>query len=407
MASSGDGNRQGSGNRSGTGKRPNTSGSGNRKASSAGSSSAGAAERARQRVQQQQTAGGRPGGRAGSGGGSKRPTSASQARNARRQPQRGRSTAANAGIFGGVFVLLAVIVIILVSVVGGAGAGKGHDPYVKAHPDAAITNAVTHVPTSELAAAGNGPSTGADAISNVGKKGSGANIVAINSSLTSDGKPEVVYLGSEFCPYCAATRWPLTIALSRFGTFSGLEVTASSPLDAYESTNTLTYLHATYKSNYLTFNHTEELSNECPTKDVIANSSYSSSQPSYDEPKYVCNGEAYIPLQQPSAQVNNLVNTYDTVTYFGTLDDQGAGIPFIDFGGKYVESGAIYTPLVLYGSTWAQIVNSFKAPTQGIGQQVLASANRYTAILCNVTHDKPGSVCDASYMKSAEKALKS
>ena len=40
--------------------------------------------------------------------------------------------------------------------------------------------------------------------------------------LTSGGKPEMLYIGAEYCPYCAAERWAMIVALSRFGTFSGL-----------------------------------------------------------------------------------------------------------------------------------------------------------------------------------------
>src|ERR1039458_3037960 len=43
----------------------------------------------------------------------------------------------------------------------------------------------------------------------------------------SSGKPEVFYLGAEFCPYCAAERWSVVIALSRFGKFSNLHITTS------------------------------------------------------------------------------------------------------------------------------------------------------------------------------------
>ena len=39
---------------------------------------------------------------------------------------------------------------------------------------------------------------------------------------TGKKKPELLYIGAEYCPYCAASRWPLIIALSRFGTFKGL-----------------------------------------------------------------------------------------------------------------------------------------------------------------------------------------
>ena len=36
------------------------------------------------------------------------------------------------------------------------------------------------------------------------------------------GKPEVLYVGAEFCPFCGAERWPLIVALSRFGHFTTL-----------------------------------------------------------------------------------------------------------------------------------------------------------------------------------------
>ena len=42
--------------------------------------------------------------------------------------------------------------------------------------------------------------------------------------LTSAGKPEVLYVATEYCPFCAAQSWPLIIALSHFGQFSGLNV---------------------------------------------------------------------------------------------------------------------------------------------------------------------------------------
>ena len=52
---------------------------------------------------------------------------------------------------------------------------------------------------------------------------------AVNGKVISvDGKPEVLYVGAEYCPFCAAERWPLMIALSRFGTFSGVGLTHSS-----------------------------------------------------------------------------------------------------------------------------------------------------------------------------------
>ena len=46
--------------------------------------------------------------------------------------------------------------------------------------------------------------------------------------LTANGKPEVLYMGAEYCPYCAAERWAMIVALSRFGTFSGLHTIHSA-----------------------------------------------------------------------------------------------------------------------------------------------------------------------------------
>lgn len=39
-------------------------------------------------------------------------------------------------------------------------------------------------------------------------------------ALTAAGKPDLRYIGAEFCPICAAERWAMYVALSKFGTFS-------------------------------------------------------------------------------------------------------------------------------------------------------------------------------------------
>ncbi|MGH9298907.1 MAG: DUF929 family protein [Acidimicrobiales bacterium] len=275
----------------------------------------------------------------------------------------------------------------------GGPAGGGHDPYIAATPAPAnIVQALQNVPASELAAAGNGSAT-------VGAKASGANLIRLSGKpLSSGGKPEIVYLGSEYCPFCAATRWPLTIALDRFGSFTGLETTASTPLDTYPDTHTLSYATAKYTSKYIVFNSTEELSNVCPTNLVIRNTSGSG-------PAYECSGGQYKPLQSVSKSVATLASTIDSVAYFGSLDQNGAGIPFIDFGGKYAESGAVYDAQILQGASWSQIIRSFQVPNEGVGQAILGAANKYTAMICKMTGDKPGSVCSSSFVKAAEKSL--
>ena len=38
-----------------------------------------------------------------------------------------------------------------------------------------------------------------------------------NVSLTSSGMPEMLYIGADYCPFCAITRWGMIVALMRFG----------------------------------------------------------------------------------------------------------------------------------------------------------------------------------------------
>src|SRR5699024_3771651 len=49
-------------------------------------------------------------------------------------------------------------------------------------------------------------------------------------------KPVVLYMGAEFCPFCASLRWPLVLALLRFGDFEGLRYMRSSGTDVHPNT---------------------------------------------------------------------------------------------------------------------------------------------------------------------------
>ena len=75
--------------------------------------------------------------------------------------------------------------------------------------------------------------------------------------LQSAGKPEVLYVGAEYCPFCAAERWPLIVALSRFGRFTGLKNMQSAPLSVFPGTQTFSFVGAGYASRYLAFSGVE------------------------------------------------------------------------------------------------------------------------------------------------------
>ena len=100
-------------------------------------------------------------------------------------------------------------------------------------------------------------------------------------------------------------------------------------------------------------------------------------------------GSSYAPLENPTSAQLALVNKYDNP---GT---QSAGsIPFIDFGNKFVISGATYKPDVLKGHSFDEIAAAATDPTTDIGKGVLGAANTMTAAICEMTGGKPGTVCD-------------
>jgi len=206
----------------------------------------------------------------------------------------------------------------------------------------------------------------------VGAGQTGAHPSSISgTALTANGKPEMLYLGAEFCPYCAAERWAMVNALSRFGTFTGLATIRSAARDGggnaepYPSTPTWTFAKASYASTYLTFTPVE-MNTNIPDK---------------------ANG-GYTTLQTPTAAQQALIDKYDA-TY------QGA-IPFIDYGNRYLSVGASYDPGVLQGLTWAQIAADLHNPASPVARAVLGTANYMTAAICDLTSDQPASACTAT-----------
>src|SRR6267378_5203283 len=78
--------------------------------------------------------------------------------------------------------------------------------------------------------------------------------------LTVNGKPEVLYVGAEYCPFCAAERWSMIVALDKFGTFTGIQNSKSAALpESFPNTPTFTFRNATYASNYISFVSVEQL----------------------------------------------------------------------------------------------------------------------------------------------------
>ena len=196
-------------------------------------------------------------------------------------------------------------------------------------------------------------------------------------ALTANGKPQVLYVGAEYCPFCAAERWSMVVALSRFGTWSGLGATASSAKDVFPSTPTLSFHGAKLTSDVLTFSGVETQSN----KQV---------------------GGQYAPLDKLSAADQRTFDTYNKPPF---IANSTGGIPFIDIGGQYVSSGASFSPDLLKGKTRAQIATAIGDPSSTIGKAVVGNANVLTAAICKVTGNQPSNVCTSAGVKAGAAAL--
>jgi hypothetical protein len=222
---------------------------------------------------------------------------------------------------------------------------------------ASVQNDIKTVPASTLDSVGAG-SLGTSVVSQ------GALVPISGSPLTSGGKPEMLYIGAEYCPYCAATRWAMAVALSRFGTFTTpLKGFHSSSTDIDPNTATLTFYQQGYTSKYLVFTPVEN-------EDINHN------------------------LLQPTTKSQQAIWVkYDTEQ---TADGPSQGYPFIDFGGKLALKLPPYDPAVLKGLTWAQIASDLHQPSSTVAQAVLGAANYITAAICKTTSGAPSSVCSSA-----------
>jgi len=303
--------------------------------------------------------------------GSRREKIAAQRAAARRAEQRRRILIAGGSILAVIIVIVAFIVIKASSSPSKpATTSSANGPTGSAL--ASVVAKVTSVPASTLNSVGDGGGTvSANPVIQTIKGG---------SALTSGGKPEMLYMGAEYCPYCAAERWAMIVALSRFGTFSGLATVHSSSTDTDPNTPTWTFANATYTSKYLTFTTVELTTN-------VADSSAPM---------------GYAPLQTATAAETALETKYDAPPYVSSTD--AGAIPFVDFGNKYMLAGASYDPALLAGLSWATIATDLHNPSSPVTQAIGGTANYITAAICKLTGNQPASAC-TSVVKSLESKI--
>jgi hypothetical protein len=287
---------------------------------------------------------------------------------------------------GGSIVVVILVVVGFVIFKGNGSPPKGASNGPTGAALASVTKDVTGVPTSVLNQVGGGSVSSSNFIPASQIAGASSSdspyFASVNGSpLTSGGKPEVLYVGAEYCPFCGAERWAMITALSRFGSFSGLTTIHSSSSDAYPNTPSWTFYGSTYTSKYINFTPVEE------TRNYRQGNSSSSSVP-------------YVTLQTPTNAEQALANKWDPGT------GNGGAIPFIDIGNKYVEVGNLnpYGPQDLQGKSWSQVAAAMSQPSSTIAQGVDGSANYMTAAICKLTNNQPASAC-TSVVQSLEAKL--
>ena len=153
----------------------------------------------------------------------------------------------------------AAVVVVVAVLVGVALFGPKQQAVATGPLDPAVYTTLSTVPvaTFDQVGAGSGVSNPPKAIS--------------APALTTDGKPGVLYVGAEYCPFCAAERWPFVVAMTRFGQFANLQATASGAApEAYPNTATLSFHGASYTSQYLGFTGVETQTNTNQPLDTLS-----------------------------------------------------------------------------------------------------------------------------------------
>jgi Domain of unknown function (DUF929) len=244
----------------------------------------------------------------------------------------------------GVVVVVVAVIVVVGLVVGGSSSGA---PRETAPADAVAK--LSSVPVSSLATSNLAALTS-------GLQGAGP---GGGPPLVSGGMPQFLYIGAEFCPICAAERWPMFVALSKFGTFSNVSETHSALRDG--DIATLSFFGSTYSSKVLRFSPVETTTN----------------QPQ---------GDYYKTLETPTKTEQAVWSKYD---------GSDLSFPFVDIGGRWVLKTAQYSPGDLSGVSFSTIVKDIGSNDTRIGAEIDASAGVLVKYICSITGNQPSNVCSA------------
>lgn len=256
-------------------------------------------------------------------------------------------------------VLIIVIVLVAVKLTGNSSTTTGSTSPPPQPAPSAVVQAVTKIPASVYDAVGDDSPDAAV---------TPPSLLDAQPPLTIKGKPAVVFVGSEPCPYCAAERWAVVAALSRFGTFSGLESLESSSNEAFAGTPTFSFADTRYKSRYIA----AELVEHYGTAKNSAGTSYS--------------------VLEPLTPVERSV-----LKRYGNVASGGAGslLPFLDIANRAVARGGMFSPSIFQQLSATDVASGLTDAKDPATQAIVAAANELSASICAVDGQRPTAVCSS------------
>jgi hypothetical protein len=201
--------------------------------------------------------------------------------------------------------------------------------------------------------------------------GTTAHPVWQDSSGTGAARPVVFFYGAEFSPYAAAGRWPLVVALSRFGTFTQLGQATSAGSEVFSGLTGFTFWRVAYTSKWVALDTVERYGTVDPT------------------------GARYVSLQHTDSAEAAAVAVFDPAGTF----------PLLDVANRFVLAGSTFSPTVLADLSSSQIAANLAYPTNPVTQALMTAANEITAAICTQTGQQPGAVCAARGVQAADERM--
>ena len=276
------------------------------------------------------------------------------------------------------------VIVILLSVVALVTYALTHvsSPTAPATPavtSPAVLGVLSTVPTSTFDAVG---------VTVAGTTLTAPSVVTGPAPATVGGKPDVLFVGAEFCPFCAAERWSLVVALARFGRFTQLHDSASAPQTVFPNTSTFTFDGVGYASRYVTLTGVELYSGTTGPDGTFTRLDRLSP------------GQAAL-VARDAPQASGVAA--------GTA-------PVVDVAGRLVAVTSGFSPALLAGLSQAQIAGDVANPTLSAtgsggtsvpptGQAIIAVANQLSAGICASTGQQPVAVCHSRGVRTADAAL--